>query len=349
MEYTTLGATGTKVSKLCFGTWRFGVTSEGVVETDRGQAHELLDEAAEQGINFIDTANRYGDPPGTSEEYIGEWLADRDREEFVIATKVGLPMGEGVNDDGISRRHVRQQIEASLDRLGTDYVDLYYVHRLDETTPVEETLATLDALVEEGKVNYLGASTMAAWQLATLDLTAEANDWAGFDVTQPPVDATLNNWKRYEAFDLNRYLEVCTDRELGVCPYSPLAGGFLTGKYERGSDDPTDVVGPEGSRGDLLPEAFDRKYLSESAWAVLSEMEAIADELDATPAQVAIRWVMDREIPGVGAMVPIVGARTSDQLAENAGAVDVELDDDHLDRIDEARGEAFAIAPWPVA
>jgi aryl-alcohol dehydrogenase-like predicted oxidoreductase len=349
MEYTTLGRTGTRVSKICFGTWRFGETSGTVVETDRDEAHELLDTAANQGINFIDTANRYGDPPGTSEKYVGEWLADRDRDEFVIATKVGLPVGDSINDSGISRRHIRRQVEKSLDRLGTDYIDLYYIHRLDDVSPVEETLSTLSELVAEGKVNYLGASTMAAWQLATLDLTAEAHDWTGFTVTQPPVDATLNNWKRYDPFNLDRYLEVCADRGLGVCPYSPLAGGFLTGKYDQVGGDPTAIDGPDGSRGELLPEAFDRKYLSESAWSVLEEISAIADELDATPAQVALRWVIQQELPNAGTMVPIVGARTPDQLRENAGAGDIELHEDHLDRIDAARGEAFSIDSWPVA
>lgn len=162
MEYTTLGTTGAKVSKLCFGTWWFGETTSGVVETDREEAHDFLDAAADWGINFIDTANRYGDPVGTSEEYVGEWLEDRDRDEYVIATKVGLPVGDGVNDAGLSRRHVRDQIDRSLERLGTDYVDLYYVHRLDEVTSVEETLSTLSELVAKGTVSYLGASTMAA-------------------------------------------------------------------------------------------------------------------------------------------------------------------------------------------
>lgn len=346
MEYTTLGATGTKVSKLCFGTWRFGESSDGVVETDREAAHELLDTANERGINFIDTANRYGVPPGRSEEYLGEWLAKRDRDEFVIATKVGLPVGDGVNDAGLSSRHIRRQIEASLERLRTDYIDLYYVHRLDEDTPIEETMSVLNELVAEGTVHYLGVSTMTAWQLATLCLTADANNWAGIDVVQPPVDATLNNWKRYEPFDLNRYLEVCANRDLGVCPYSPLAGGFLTGKYDRVGDDPTNIVGPDGSRGDLLPDKFKRKYLSESSWAVLEELRAIADELDATPAQVAIRWVIEQEVSG--GMIPIIGARSPEQLSENAAATEITLDDEHLERIARARGERLEVSEWPV-
>lgn len=311
---------------LCFGTWRFGETSGGTVKTTREEVHELLTIAADNGINFFDTANTYGDPLGTNEEYLGEWLADRDWEESVIANKVGLPVGDGVNDDGPSRRHIRQQVEASLEHLGTDHIDLYYVHRLDERTPVEETLS---ALVEDRTVMYLGASTMAAWQLATLDLTAEANEWTGFDVTQPPIDVTLNNWKRYEESVLTRYLEMCADQGLGVVPYSPLAGGFLTVKSAWEDDDPTEIVGAERFRGELLPDLFDRNYLSESAWDVLGEIEAIASELNATPAQVAIRWLIDQNVPSVGTVVPIVGVCTPEQLTENAGAVEVDLDQGH--------------------
>lgn len=347
MEYTTLGETGTKVSKLCFGTWRFGEVSDGTLETSREEAHELLDVAVDHGINFFDTANRYGNPHGTSEEYLGDWLADRNRDEFVVATKVGLPVGDQVNDDGVSRRHIRQQIEASLDRLGTDYIDLYYIHRLDGETPLEETLSTLSNLVDEGLVSYLGASTMTAWQLATLDLTAEANDWNGFDVTQPPIDATMNNWKRYEGFDLERYLEVCAHRELGVCPYSPLAGGFLTGKYDRTAGEHGEIAGPADARANLRPDKFEQKYISESSWEVLEEIESIAVEVDATPAQVSLRWVMDQEVPGSSTMVPIMGARTPDQLADNVGALDICLEDKHHERIAEARGESLEINPWP--
>lgn len=265
----------------------------------------------------------------------------------MIATKAGLSVGEGVNDDGLSRRHIHRQIEASLARLGTDYINVYYIHRLDEHSPVKETMSALTELVEDGRVHSLGASTMAACQLATLNLTAEANDLAGINVVQPPVDATLNNWKRYDGFDLHSYLDVCATQNLGVCPYSPLAGGFLTRKYRRGSNDPSDVVRPDDTRGDLLPDVFERKYLSKSAWAVLDELRAIADELDVTTAQVALRWVMEQDVPG--GTVPIVGARTPDQLTENAAATELILDEAYLDRIDQARGERLKIDRWPTS
>ncbi|GAA0259315.1 aldo/keto reductase [Haladaptatus pallidirubidus] len=320
MEYRTLGATGTKVSELCFGTWRFAKESNGTVETDRGTAHDLLDTAWKNGINFIDTANVYGDPNGTSEEWIGDWLSDHDREDFVIASKVYFPFdGDNPNGRGLSRKHIRNQIRGTLDRLGTDYLDLYYIHRWDETTPIEETLATLNGLVANGKVNYLGASSMAAWQLTKALWESDVSDLARFDVTQPMYHAAAGD-------DVQDYLDVCADQDVAVCPYSPLAGGFLTGKYERDGDV------PEGSRGDLT-DRFEDYYMSEDGWKVLDEVRSIADDLDATPAQVALRWlIQQRDF----SCIPIVGARTVEQLEENVGAVDIELSAEQYDRIADA-------------
>ncbi|MBP1921709.1 aryl-alcohol dehydrogenase-like predicted oxidoreductase [Halorubrum alkaliphilum] len=328
MDYRQLGSTGTRVSELCFGTWRFGRRTGGVLETDEADAHELLDAFADRGGNFIDTANVYGDPNGTSEEYIGNWLAERDREQYVIASKVYFGFDDSnPNGSGLSRTHIRNQIEGTLDRLDTDYLDLYYIHRWDENTPIEETLATLDALVEEGKVNYLGASTMASWQLTKALWQSDVNDYARFEVTQPLFHAGY-----YE--DVEEYLSVVADQDLAVCPYSPLAGGFLTGKYTRADpDDPKSVEAPDGSRGSF-DERFERFYLSERGWKVLDEVRAVADELDATPAQVALRWLMDQQ---EFTCVPIVGARTVDQLDENLGAADVSMTRGQHDRITDAR------------
>jgi aryl-alcohol dehydrogenase-like predicted oxidoreductase len=329
MEYVTLGRTGTRVSRLCLGTWRFGTESDGVVETDRAAAHDLLDAAVAQGINFIDTANVYGDPDGTSERYIGDWLADRDRGDVVLASKVYFPFeGEGSagpNDRGLGRKHVREQVAGTLDRLGTDYLDLYYVHRWDDDTPIAETMRTLTDLVREGRVNHLGASTMAAWKLAKALWTSDVEGLERFDVVQPPFDATYANAGRYEGFSLRPYLDLAADQRLAVCPYSPLAGGFLTGKYRREGDPPAD------SRGSLRPEDFDRKYVSAAAWDVLDAVRQVADDLDATPAQVALAWLLDRD--RFETVVPVVGARTPAQIEENAGAVDISLDDAHRDRI----------------
>ncbi|WP_255169874.1 aldo/keto reductase [Natrononativus amylolyticus] len=328
MEYTTLGNTGTKVSRLCYGTWRFAKESGGTVETDREEAHELLDACHEHGINFIDTANAYGDPDGTAEEYIGEWLENHDREDFVIASKVYFPFdgwGEaGPNDSGLGRKHIRAQIEGTLERLGTDYIDLYYIHRWDDETPIRETMQVLTELVREGKVHYLGASSMAAWKLTKALWTSDVEGLERFDVTQPMVNAA-----HYD--EVGDYLDVCADQDLAVCPYSPLAGGFLTGKYERTDDG--GVEAPDGSRGSLQ-ETFGDRYATDRAWDVLETIEAVGEEVDASPAQVSLRWLMDQ---GRFSCIPIVGARSPDQLEENVGAVDVELSDEQFERIDAAR------------
>jgi len=327
MEYTKLGATGTDVSKLCFGTWRFGKTgADGEYETDYKEAQNLLDACADLGINFIDTANVYGDDAGTSEEWIGDWLADRNREKYVLASKVYFEYRDGPNGSGLGRKHIRSQIEGTLDRLGTDYLDLYYIHRWDEDTPIEETLETLDQLVREGKVNHIGASAMAAWQLTKALWTSDTEDLSRFDVTQPRFSAASDE-------GVNDYLEVCADQDVAVCPYSPLAGGFLTGKYERTEDG--GVRGPEGARIDT-DDSFRDSYVSERGWHVLDEIRAIADAEGATPAQVALRWLMDQQD---FTCVPIVGARSPAQLEENAGAVDVSLDRDQRERITAARNE----------
>ena len=328
MEYRRLGSTGVKVSELCFGTWRFGRRTGDVLETDREQAHELLDAFADRGGNFVDTANVYGDPTGTSEEWIGDWLADRDRERFVLASKVYFPFDEeNPNGRGLSRKHIRDQIEGTLDRLGTDYLDLYYIHRWDEESDVEETLSALSTLVDEGKVNYLGASTMAAWQLTKALWTSDVEGLERFEVTQP-----LHHAAYYE--DVRDYLDVCADQELAVCPYSPLAGGFLTGKYERADeDDPQAVEAPDGARGSF-DDLFGDYYVSERGWAVLDAVREVADELDASPAQASLRWLMDHD---AFTCVPIVGARTVDQLDENLGAADLSMSDDQWDRIFDAR------------
>ncbi|WP_276256895.1 aldo/keto reductase [Halomontanus rarus] len=324
MEYTRLGATGLQVSPLCLGTWRFGQESGGVVETDREQAHALLDAFADAGGNFIDTANGYGG--GDSERWIGEWLDDRDREDYVVASKVYWSQ-ESRFQENLSRKNIRAEIEGTLERLDTDYLDVYYIHRFDDDTPIEITLRTLTNLVEEGKVHHLGASTMAAWKLTKALWKSDVEGLERFDVTQPLFHAAYRE-------DVADYLDVCADQDLAVCPYSPLAGGFLTGKYERAGDGTQDVDAPDGSRGDL-DEMFGDWYVSDRGWQVLDAVREIADEQDATPAQVALRWLIQQS---EFTCVPIVGARTTDQLEENLGAIEVELTDAQCERIDDARG-----------
>jgi aryl-alcohol dehydrogenase-like predicted oxidoreductase len=313
MEYVRLGSTGLEVSSICFGTWRFGKESDGVLETSREQAHELLDAFADRGGNFIDTANGYGD--GKSEQWIGEWLADQDREDFVIASKCFWSDVSRFQEN-LSRKNVRAEVEGSLEKLDTDYLDILYLHRFDDETPIEHTLRTLDDLVSEGKVHYIGISSCDAWKLTKGLWQADVENYEAFTVTQPLFHAAY-----YE--DVDDYLEVCADQDLAVCPYSPLDGGFLTGKYSQGD-------AAEGSRADL--QDWDLEF-SDRQWRVLEAVESVAEEVDASPAQVALRWLIDqREFT----CVPIFGARTVDQLAENVGAVDVTLSDEQYDRIDDA-------------
>lgn len=320
MEYVNLGSTGLKVSRIGLGTWRFGQETEGRLEVDEEEAHVLLDAAEEHGINFIDSANVYGTPSGRSEKFIGNWLKDKEREDFVITSKVYFPFKERPNRGGLSRKHIRSQIEGTLQRLGTDYLDVYYMHRWDKETPILETLSTLNQLVEEGLVHYLGASTMTAWQLTKTLWKSEVNGLETVKVAQPLFHAGYRD-------DILDYLEVCTDQELGVCPYSPLAGGFLTGKYHR------DEEPPEGSRGSFDPH-FEEWYISERGWHVLDEIRSIAEELGATPAQVSLRWLIQQES---FTTVPIVGVRTPDQLDENIKATEIELTEEQHERITEAR------------
>lgn len=323
MEYQTLGPTGLYVSPICLGTWRFGKEHDAVVETDREDAHTLLDAFAERGGNFIDTANGYGG--GDSERWIGEWLVDRDREEFVIASKCYWSTVSRFQEN-LSRKNVRAEVEGSLERLGTDYLDILYLHRFDDETPIEHTLRTVDDLVSEGKVHNVGISTCDAWKLTKGLWKADVNNYEAFTVTQPLFHAAY-----YE--DVADYLDVCADQDLAVCPYSPLAGGFLTGKYDRAGDETYDLDAPEGTRAEL-DEMFLEYYVSERGWHVLDEIREIAEEVDATPVQVAIRWLIDQ--PEFDC-VPIVGARTVDQLDENLGAIDIALSDEHFQRIVDAR------------
>lgn len=338
MEYVRLGRCGLEVSQLCLGTWMFGTeTDEGEIVTNREEAHEVLDAAWEQGINFFDTANVYGD--GNSERYIGDWLDEHERENFVIASKCFFDT-RGRQEISLSRKAIRAEIEGTLDRLDTNYLDIYYVHGWHDPSPIEETLSALNDLVREGRVHYLGMSNFAAWQLMKCQWLAEANGWESVSVTQP----------RYNAVDHYPYtvdpeeqplpglFDTCRDQQLAVASYGPLAGGFLTGKYERGSNG--DVKGPDGSRADL---SDNFGPFSDRAWGVLEAVEEVADELEASPAQVALRWVMD--VDGL-ASIPIVGARSTEQVEENVGAVDLPLSDEQYNRIHEAG--ISGSSSWPV-
>jgi aryl-alcohol dehydrogenase-like predicted oxidoreductase len=321
MEYTKLGATGLEVSRLCLGCMNFGSGEEWMLGDDAASV-EIIDRAIELGINFFDTANVYS--RGESEQLLGRAIADRDREELVVATKVYGAMGEGPNKQGLSRKHVLDQIEGSLDRLGTDYVDLYQIHRWDESTPIEETLRALNHLVETGKVRYIGASTMAAWQFTRALYESDLNDYARFACMQPEYNLV----DRHEEENV---LPVCAEEGIGVVPWSPLGGGFLTGKYERDE-------APEEGRA--ATDEYTRDRFTDENWSVLDEVEAIADAKDVSPAQVSLAWLLHEDVVDA----PIVGPRSVDHLEENAAALDVSLSDEEIDRLEAPKDPVWSRA-----
>lgn len=313
MNYRFLGRSGLKVSEMCLGAMTFGRESSEQV------SHLMLDRFCTVGGNFIDTANVYSQ--GISEEILGRWLKHQRRDDFVIATKVRFGMGSGPNDVGVGRKHILSSVEASLKRLGTDYIDLYQVHCWDNITPLEETLSTLDGLVKSGKVRYLGASNFTGWQLQKASDLSRANGWERFVCLQPLYNL-LDRSIEWEV------LPVCQNEGLGVIPWSPLRGGWLTGKYRRGMDAP-----PEGTRVEAATEKGWSEswsvYNNECTWTILDTLFTVAQETDKMPAQVALNWVLNR--PGVTA--PISGVRTMEQLESNLGALGWTLSAEQMERL----------------
>jgi aryl-alcohol dehydrogenase-like predicted oxidoreductase len=326
LDFVQLGDTGLQTSEIQFGTWRFGKeTEDGNVEIGEERAHELLDAYADHGGRFIDTADVYGG--GKCEEWIGDWLADRDRERYTIASKIYWQTREDdPNSRGTNRKNVRHRIDALLDRLGTDYVDVLYIHRWDDETPARELMKTLDGLVEAGKVHYLGASTLVpdAWKVAKANEIAWREGWEPFTVAQP----------RYNLVDREvegEYLEMADHYGLAVCPWSPLGQGFLTGKYTREEGLTGESRAAESSR-------FREAYLTEANFGVLDELRAVAEEVDATVAQTALAYHLHHD----SIAAPIVGARTVAQLEENLRAAAVELSDAQVARLREAKGGPYS-------
>lgn len=313
MEYRFLGKTGLRVSELCLGTMTFGR------ESSEAESHQILDRFVEAGGNFLDTANVYN--RGVSEEIIGRWLKGKNRDEVVLATKVRFPMGSGPNEAGLSRKHILASVEASLRRLGVDYIDLYQVHCWDGQTPLEETLSTLDSLVKSGKVRYIGASNYAGWQLQkAIDLSRQ-HGWEPFTCLQP----LYNLLERSLEWEL---VPVCLNEGVALIPWSPLRGGWLTGKYRRGMAAP-----PEGTRAATAEkEGWSESwsaYATERTWDIVDELSAVAEEIDKSPAQTALNWLLQR--PAVTA--PIIGARTLEQLNGNLGASGWTLSQEYMARL----------------
>lgn len=311
MEYTKLGDTGLEVSRLCLGCMNFGSDREWMMDDEEASV-ELIGRAIDSGVNFLDTANVYSQ--GESEEIVGRAIEGYDRENLVIATKVFGQMGDGPNKQGLSRKHIIDQAEASLDRLGTDYIDLYQIHRWDETTPIEETLDALDYLVETGKVRYIGASTMMGWQFTKALYESDLNDYRRFVSMQPEYSLV----DRHEEENI---LPACADQGIGVIPWSPLAGGFLTGKYDRESE-------PEEGRAATDEHTHER--FTEENWEVLDEVRAIADDKGVTPAQVSLAWLLHKDVVDS----PIIGPRSLDHLEENLDSLSVSLSADEMDRLE---------------
>ncbi len=315
MKYRNLGKTGLKVSPLCMGTMQFGWS------VDETESQRILSGTLASGINFIDTADIYsrwvdGNPGGVAEEYLGRWMkqAEIPRDRLVIATKVRGKMGDGPNDEGLSRVHIMQAVEASLRRLDTDYIDLYQTHWPDNDTPIEETLRALDDLVRQGKVRYVGASNYKAWELMQALWASDANRLARYDTLQPHYNLIHRDEFERES------RTVCEAYGIGVIPYSPLAGGFLTGKYRR------DTPLPDSRRAEGR-----QKYLTEQNFIVLDKLDEIARAHDATVTQVALAWLLADPV----ITSPIIGATSLEQLEENLGALDIELSTEEKQLLDD--------------
>ena len=312
MEYTRLGATGLEVSRICLGCMSFGVPDRGnhTWTLDDDASRPILARALELGVNFLDTANVYSD--GTSEEIVGRALRDLTRrEDVVLATKVHGRMRPGPNGGGLSRKAIMTEIDASLRRLGTDYVDLYQIHRWDPDTPVEETMEALHDVVKAGKARYLGASSMWAWQFAKAQSTAERHGWTPFVSMQDHYNLLYREEER-------EVLPLCADQGVGVIPWSPLARGRLA----RAWDEDT-----ERSATD----AFGTTLYVDSDRTIVERVAEVADGLGVSRAQVALAWLLAQPV----VTAPIVGATKVSHLEDAVAAVDVRLDDAAIARLEE--------------
>lgn len=320
MDYRNLGRTGVKVSKLCLGTMMFGRS------TAEAESLQIIDHAFENGINFVDTANAYA--AGQSERILGKALAQFGRQRIVVATKVFFPLDrDDVNGRGLSRRHIVKACEDSLRRLGTDWIDLYQLHRPQADIPIDETLRALDDLVRAGKVRYIGTSMFAAWKIVE-------SLWAAkeFGLNRFVVDQST-----YHILDRTLEREVLPAAQsfgLGVITWGPLCGGLLTGKYTR------DNVEAEG-RWHGGKDNFDRP-ITERAFDIMAAHATHAQDLGVTPAQLALAW--NAAQPGVTA--PIIGPRTLDQLIDNLAAADVQLHTEDFARIDAVAPPLSAAMPY---
>src|SRR5579862_1704596 len=321
MKYRNLGNTGLEISPLCLGCMTFGTPERGdhPWTLPEQQSRPLIRKAIEMGINFFDTANAYSD--GTSEEIVGQALKDyARRDEVVIATKVFFPMSKGPNTSGLSRKRIFHAIDASLKRLGTDYVDLYQIHRWDPHTPVEETMEALHDVVKAGKVRYLGASSMWAWQFAKAQQVARENGWTPFASMQNHYNLAYREEER-------EMLPLCRDQGIAVIPWSPLARGFLAGNRT-----PGDIAAGSRPAARSRAETDDiaqKYYYRDSDFATVQRLAAMASAKGVSNATLAYAWLLHK-----GVTAPIVGASKLPQLDQAAAAVDLALTADEIAQLE---------------
>jgi aryl-alcohol dehydrogenase-like predicted oxidoreductase len=316
MEYVNLGKTGLKVSRLCLGCMTYGVPERGAHPwtLEEEQSRPFIRRALELGINFFDTSNSYSD--GTSEEILGRAIRDfASRDEVVIATKVFFPMRKGPNGRGLSRKSIMTEIDASLRRLGMDYVDLYQIHRWDYNTPVEETLETLDDLIKQGKVRYIGASSMFAWQFCKALYLADRHGWTRFATMQ-------NHYNLLYREEEREMMPLCASEGIGVLPWSPLARGRLTRDWEESTPRmETDEVGKKLYGG---TEEADRK--------IVERVAEIASKRGVTRAQVALAWMIQNR----AVTSPIIGASKPHHLEDAVAALSLKLSAEEVSSLEES-------------
>ena len=310
MDYVNLGNSGLKVSRICLGCMSYGSSAWRSWVLDEEESRPFFRAALDRGINFFDTANMYS--LGASEKVTGRALLDyAPRDQVVIASKVWQPMGPGPNERGLSRKHIMHSIDVSLKRLGTDHLDLYQIHRFDDSTPIEETMEALHDVVKAGKALYLGASSMRATQFASMQFVAEANGWTPFVSMQNHYNLVY----REEEREMNPF---CLEEGVGLLPWSPLARGFLAGNRKRQG-------GGETMRSDN-DEFADRLYFQDTDFDVVDRVIEVASRRGVKPAQIALAWLLHR--PGV--VSPIIGATKMEHLDDAIDALDIGLSGDEI-------------------
>jgi aryl-alcohol dehydrogenase (NADP+) len=309
MEYVRLGRTGLQVSRLCLGAMTYGTPEWRPWVLDEAASRPFIARALDHGINFFDTADMYS--RGVSEQVLGRALKDQPRDRLVIATKAFYPVTDGPNRAGLSRKHLFDAIDGSLRRLGTDYVDLYQIHRLDRDTPIEETLEALHDIVKSGKVRYLGASSMFAWQFMKMLAVADAHGWTRFVSMQNHYNLVYREEER-------EMLPLCREEGIGVIPWSPLARGFLAGNRRREDRGETIRAKTDDFAHDL--------YYSDSDFVIAERVVELAARRGVKPTQVALAWLLAK--PGVTA--PIIGASKLLHLDDAVAALELRLEPDEI-------------------